>query len=159
VCRVVVTVRQVVPSLASFAIYTGIWDAADLSEAWLREQARDWERMTVASRLPAALAVPFPCIRDCTPAGFADRLGDALGIRPLDGAYREGSWEDLHLDGISADVLGHPQSGNLPHASRTQSLPGIAEAVTRILGSLVDELDALYDVVAADSPLADGDLR
>lgn len=143
-CRVLVTVRRALPSMSSLAVHRGFERAQDVPASWISTEADDWQAMATVAALPGAHAVPFEFLTTSSPAELVDSLQASLGITPVAGAYREASWPDLHLAGVSPDVIDSPRHSNLPHAERVELPRLMAKRIAQVLGPRLDDLDGTY---------------
>lgn len=144
VCRVLVTIREALPTLASQAVYEGCQRPEDVTREWLDSHVTAWIDMALVAFLPGGLAVDFHDLRHHTPRQTSDKLALSLGLRAAEGQYRQESWRQLSEGGISPDVIDDARYSNLPHEHRAGLALQLSHRIGEMLGGQLDELDDLH---------------
>jgi hypothetical protein len=151
---VLLCMRRFPDAVSSFALYYGRDDADAITPDWLNNEVERWLAMADLRDLPGCRVLDFDTITKDDPANVVRQLAGLLDMATSPEFDARETGESLYVDGVSEDVQGRVDRGNLPNADRRMVSARIRERVLSLLGGRADELEAVYSASIGTKPTA-----
>ena len=113
--RVFLAMRPLEEALASYSAYSG-----DDSQSWIESQIPHWFEMAEMASHPNVMAIPFSTWQDNSPRHAAKILEKASGVAASYIPSELTTWQDIHFEGTSPDMMTLPTKSHLPNDQRKE---------------------------------------